>query len=62
LFLFCQQNDAVKGFGKENWWIGTDGVHLLAFRFMQIVLKVQRQPEEESELYLLSMQGPAVPN
>ena len=25
---------------------------------MQIVVKVQRQPEEESELNLLSMQGP----
>ena len=29
LFLLCQQNDVVEGFGQKKWWIGIDGVHLL---------------------------------
>ena len=60
-FCFVSRTMWLKASAKKKWWIGKDGVHLLAFWVMQIVVKVQRHPEEESELNLLSIQGP-VPN
>jgi hypothetical protein len=50
VFGFYFANRMNGGFSKQDWWIGIDGVSLLAFRVVQIGPNVQRQSEEESEL------------